>query len=980
MSEQRIHEILQSVPREMDELYTRILRNLMSTPSNTEIVTTILRWVICASRPLTVKELKEALRLDIGEVLPLLEKTASSICGNLVYVDSQRKVRPAHQTVREYLYRETHLDDFAIQRTQAHSRIAEVCLAYLQSEEMKTPRYRRGSLAGRQRKRSPFADYATRHFSDHIARSSSSIDSQLLNLDAFLQTNALTWLEIVATNQDLGSVIRTAKNLKAYLERRAKYQAPIGKEIQRVSGWASDLIHLVALFGRAMITSPSAIHLLIPPICPADSIIHDAFGDALRGLRLVGLSESHWDDRLCCIIFPEAQTLSVACRDNKYALGLSNGLIHLYDETSFQLHSKLLHSEPVRVLSFGTINTYIASAGKKKIRLWNSSTAVQLWAVDITNQALALEFDKNDSILMAATKANSLCFWAVETGDEIDVAQFSDIQEEDQSEFHYKRPPIHARFCPGLNLLGVAYRNRPVSFWDLEDNTFMGQYHKADAVYPEPLIHDFIFNPNPEISLAAIVYEDGQVVTLNPFTQQTDSVADANASTLAASPDGTILASGSGDGVIKIFDFEALKLLYQINSDQQDIRTLSFNSNNLRFLDIRGNQCNIWEPSVLVRRIAPGDDSSLDFSDNVTGDTEYTASRVYDDDLNITAVAAHDRMDCIFCGRENGTVALYSSKSGQVVQELFALSANVAVSSFEWNDRQGLLAITDRSGSFKIRRLTRDALGHISSSEVCQKLVNSVQQVLLSPDGTRLLLSTSEAAELWLLEGHLLQRLLFSQPRTNRRWMCHPRRSDSLLFFTDKTARVFEWQNLCEMTKPEGISLQISSVASLPLSQCASSVRGQNVCLHFTGTKVAGLTPALCLWPTDLLNPDNLTVKPAVSYEDLAREMKCIVGVYRSLLVFLNHHGWVCSFNIDDTSMERFYTRHLFVPLQWHSTPENMSMLITGKGCVVMAVKHEIAVFHNGLDFEERVGFEGSMVSAKASMRSVFKRGTSNPI
>jgi len=32
-------------------------------------------------------------------------------------------------------------------------------------------------------------------------------------------------------------------------------------------------------------------------------------------------------------------------------------------------------------------------------------------------------------------------------------------------------------------------------------------------------IHDFIFNPNPEISLAAIVYEDGQVVTLNPFTQ-----------------------------------------------------------------------------------------------------------------------------------------------------------------------------------------------------------------------------------------------------------------------------------------------------------------------------------------------------------------------------------------------------------------------------------------------------------------------------
>jgi hypothetical protein len=86
----------------MDELYTRILRNLMSTPSNTEIVTTILRWVICASRLLTVEELKEALRLDIGEVLPLLEKTASSICGNLVYVDGPH-IKPCESTYIEKL-------------------------------------------------------------------------------------------------------------------------------------------------------------------------------------------------------------------------------------------------------------------------------------------------------------------------------------------------------------------------------------------------------------------------------------------------------------------------------------------------------------------------------------------------------------------------------------------------------------------------------------------------------------------------------------------------------------------------------------------------------------------------------------------------------------------------------------------------------------------------------------------------------------
>jgi len=956
VSEHQVHEILQSVPKEMDELYTRILKNLMSTPRNTKLLTAILRWVICASRPLTVEELKEALKLDIGESLPQFEKTVSLICGNLVYVDSQLRVRPAHQTVREYLYRDNNLSDSTIERTQAHSRIANICLTYLRSDEMKSPRHRGSSLASRQRKRSPFASYATRHFSDHIAKSSSSVDSQLLSLDAFLQGNSLTWLEMVAVGQDLSSVITTAKNLKTFVERQAKYQAPIGKELQHVSKWASDLIHLVAQFGRVMVTSPSAIHFLIPPICPAESIIRDSYGDYPRGLQLAGLSETQWDDCLCSFIFPEAQTLAVACRDDKYALGLSDGLIHIYDETSFQIQHKLYHGEPVRMLSFGTMNTYVASAGSKKIRLWNTFTAAQMWAVDVIDQSLALGFNEDDSILMAATRANSLNSWAAETGKEIDIAQFSDI-EDDQSDNHYKRPPIQAEFCPGLNLLGVAYRNRPVNFWDLEDNTYVGQYHRTGAVYPEPLIQDFIFNPNPKVSLAAIMYEGVELVTFDPFTQRTHSITETNGSTLAASPDGTVLATGSGDGVIKIHNFETLKLFYQINSYQQNIRALSFNSNNLRFLDIRGNQCNVWEPSVLVRRIGPGDDSSLDFSENVPEGLGYTSSRVLDDDLTITAIAAHDGLDSIFCGRENGAVALYSSKSGQLLQELFTLSADVAVVSIEWNDREGLLATTDRSGGFGIRRLMRDAHGHFSSSKVFQNLAKGVRQILLSPEGTRLLVSTSEEDELWTLEGSTLQRLVFSQPRTNCKWMCHPHHHDRLLLITDIRARIFEWENLSELTKAEGIDLHISDVALLPITQCTSSVRGQNICVHFAGTRAAGFSPALYLWPTSLLQPDIATVKPAASYSDLAQEFRCIAGVYKSLLVFLNHHGWICSLNIDDVSPERFYTRHFFVPLQWHSTLEHMSTTITGNGSVVMAVKHEIAVFHNGLDFEERVGF-----------------------
>lgn len=979
VSKQHISEILESVPKEIDDLYTRILGKLMSSARATQLVTTTLRWVVCASRPLTVDEMKDVLRLEIGEVLPQLEKTATSICGNLIYVDYQLKIRLAHHTVREYLSRETSLAPFSIQRTNVHSQMARFCLKYLRSEEMKTLRRGRGSLASRQRQRSPISTYVTRHFSDHLARSSSSEDSHLLDLYAFLKGNSLTWLEIVAASQDLSPVVATAKNLKTYLERRARYLPPIGKEIQSVSGWANDMIRVVAQYGKIMLTSPTAVHFLIPPVCPAGTIIHELFCDQNRGLQVAGLSEVQWDDRLCTISFAKAQILAVVCRDNKYALGLSDGFVNMYDESSFQIHSKLAHGEPVRVLSFSSTNTYLASAGRKTICMWNSSTAVLIWTVEISEQVLALDFVGNDRILMAATKMNSLCSWDVETGSEEDKVRFSDIDEEDQSDYYYKRPPLYAEISPSLNLLGVAYKNRPVSFWDLEDNVFVGQYHKDGAAFPEALVQDFIFNPNPELSLVAIVYEDGQVDTFDPFTQMRESTAESNASTLASSHDGTVLLSGSSDGLIRIYEFETLKLCYQINSDQQYIRALAFDSNNIRFLDIRSKQCNVWEPSVLVRRRGPEDDSSLNFSASLTGGPELIATRIFDDDLDITAIAAYDGVDCVICGRENGSVALYSSKTGQLVQELFTLTTFVAVIYFEWNQQESLLVALDRSGGYEIQRLTRDALGQFSSSVLFRRLTNDVQQLLLSPDGAQLLISTSEADELWTTESNALQRSLNARPRNTGRWMCHPRSIGKLLFISDKRLRIFDWENLDELTKGEGIDLKMSSAPTQPLSLCTSSPRGQNICACFIGTETPELVPALRLWPSEKLDPDGVIAEPAAAYDDLAKEIKHVVGIYKSLLVFLNHQGWICSLNIDDISVDGFYTRHFFIPLQWHGTAAEMPIMVTSKGVIMIAVKHEVAVFQNGFDFSERVTFEGTKISAKASMRSVFKGGNSDP-
>lgn len=87
VSKEQVNDILTSISQKISDLYQQIFTNIMAIPRNGTIAKTILRWTLCASRPLVVEELKEALRLDVGETLSQLEKTLGSICGNLVSLD-----------------------------------------------------------------------------------------------------------------------------------------------------------------------------------------------------------------------------------------------------------------------------------------------------------------------------------------------------------------------------------------------------------------------------------------------------------------------------------------------------------------------------------------------------------------------------------------------------------------------------------------------------------------------------------------------------------------------------------------------------------------------------------------------------------------------------------------------------------------------------------------------------------------------------
>jgi WD40 repeat protein len=555
-----------------------------------------------------------------------------------------------------------------------------------------------------------------------------------------------------------------------------------------------------------------------------------------------------------------------------------------------------------------------------------------------------------------ATTSNHVAQWNVSNGAALDVCPFWDPEDE-QAE--YKRPPWQAQFSTELNILAVGYRQRPIALWDLEDESFLGQLRKSTtSSFLEPRIAALVFNPNPEINLMAVSYQDGELVTYDPWSQRQQASVNTVAQILAASPDGKTLAAENGCGTIQLYDFETLRLMYSITAEDCHIRAIAFASNSLRFFDVGGSHCNVWEPSVLVRRVESDDDYSEACSEEVPNTAKLVGAKLWDDSLTITAIANHHDEKFVFCGRENGSVVLFDTKTGKPAQELYSHAKDVAVSLLEWNQQGCVLASADVSGRFTVRNITRGISGSWQARELMidYRMDQAIRQILLSPSGKQLLVSTALSENLYSIEEKLirhLKRIDSTTQEMSKKWINHPSDRASLLQFDGPVARIFSWSSLEELSAANGISLNVSDI-ELPLTDLFSSSQGQNICARFSAPRCSRGSSQLRLWAASTLHSNTDMVTYQANYVQLAAEIKAIVGIYKTLLLFLDHNGWVCSVDIESARTEKSYTKHFFIPYAWHSGGD-LVFRCTAKGAVVLVRRDEIAVFHRGLDFEDKV-------------------------
>jgi WD40 repeat protein len=978
-SETTLKRILEDVPKGMDKLYLRSLNPLTKASYSKPLTKAILMWTACAVRPLSTTELKFALQLHIQEKnMYNLENQIATLCGHLVYVDSQRRVLMVHQTARSFLLNSQTESEFAFPEKEGHYHLALTCLKQLVHDDLKAPQSRRPSANLNTTSRSPFLDYAVKSWYEHVNKASST-DIELLNLiHKFLssrQGNVLTWIEQIATAGELHHLIQTGIVLRTYLKRIANHFPIIMKEIETIDSWSTDFMRIVSKFGRNLLRSPPSIYHIIPPLCPREAAPYKQFGRSTRGISVLGLSSTSWDDCLATIAYHKSTATAVACGTAHFAIGASDKMVRLYTTATCQEYGKVAHGEAIRILEFNVSGQMLASAGRKSIRVWDVADKKLIAEYQTPRQSIAMTFTPDNKSLMTACHDNKIyTFNVASSGCFESEPWYTDVD----SEPIYRAPDATA-FSLEHKLLAVVYRGSHIYIWSWEDG-YLGCCKKPQADQEILPFHasSLCFNPAPDANSLAAAYEGGTILIFDPL-QEDDNIkashkADTDTQTLACSPCGRTLISGDSRGTIKIFDFEAfdhqkLKLFYVIHGRGYNIRSLAFCADSRRFVDMRGQQTNIWEPTILVRN-----DASEEMSETASLEVQEMATPQAVEIDVITTMCIEPLAKHAFCGTEGGSVKVFSITTGKQLNTLYIHSNGVAVIQLAFSGRKAILASADSASRVLIWQLTRTSDSWKTSSLLLeQRMEDPVENLLFSPYETHLLVATTLADKLRSLSDPTSEPISLTWTTRNTGiWAHHPTNQSQLLLIIRSTLHIYAWDSLRLLTPSTGIPLHVEN--DLPSDFEIRAFRvgwaGHILATEYSALRQSRSRIRLLLWNGRLLVPETERLVPVM--REIGEEVAGLVGtlgmiicITDILVVFLDDDGWLCSLNVGEVGTRlTSYKKHFFLPYDWLSTNDELLFECSEKGDIIFAKEDELAVIRKGLEHGEVIEFRGGPTSS----------------
>ncbi|KAK3986076.1 hypothetical protein QBC44DRAFT_144648 [Cladorrhinum sp. PSN332] len=789
-SEEAMEAVLQDTPADLSQLYTRIMSTIMADDPKAALAKSIFKWVALSSRPLTVEELRHAIKLDVAQTVPNLAKWIPEVCGHLLYVDQNSCVRPIHDTVRNFLLAGGAELTPLVNKQEGHTSIACTLLNYLGSTWAQ--RRQIGKVSGGDRGNRGLWDsvtskagpqgsddqtrallgYACQFSALHVLKGTSR-DGDLMSaiVNFFSGAAVLHWIEHIASTGNLSTIARSAMNLRDYLNRRTKYISPTDPSMQLIGNWVYDLIRTVAKFRQQLLSSPRSIHDLIPCMCPRESVISKSFLKNTRGRVIVqGYGPKAWEECLATIDFQEGIATSVGHGEHLFAIGMSKGQILLYDSDTAHCLQRIQHPERVRLLRFSANDSYVASCGRKQLLVWDPASGAMTHSFSLQAPPLALCFGENGDLLCALVSSEILS-WCLTDTDLIPPRTFRAGTRALVLGSNAGPPAIQAAFSrQGTDtLIAFAYKGLPIMIWvqpDLVDfePRLLGtcQPENESVVYHG--IVGMCFNPRPELPVLIVSYNDGSLCLFNYETRnEICRCPQINAACISCSPDGRSLIVATGHGAVEIFEFDTyageitLERVSRLCDTVDDgIRGIAFSHDGLRFVDIQRQQARLWAPALLVNLTLVAMDDTLSTIASVAPGTmssylsperlKQTSVIQQRDRPSITSpLVSDDSGNCIVAGKSNGEVVLFSGTAPEMWRKLHGLHASEVV-HVAIDNSGTVIASADEGARVLVVKTVEPLASMISHgffnppALLCDhSFTLPVRQILVSPGGDRVL-------------------------------------------------------------------------------------------------------------------------------------------------------------------------------------------------------------------------------------------------
>jgi len=798
-TEAEIEDALNDVPEDLEHLYGRmdaaLARN--SRPTDQAMARTILMWVVCSRHRLSLEQLEDALTPEYAEVLDL-RLTISQVCGELIVIDTKGMVAMVHATARDFLTENRELN-FYVSAADSHQKIFTKCMSELIAA---SSRIQLGQI-----KPKSFLLYAATSWAYHLNLSSASLDQEsLLLLAQFFRSPAvLSWIHLLSYSGQLGTLVQASKTIVTFLkqvDRLDSDRSPLTHRLlekDMLSLWTIDLVRLVGKFGLHLKSQPKSIYKLVPAFCPPASAIHKTFCSkaSQSSLTISGISNPLWDDCLAKFaVGNKCLPIAVTSVNKHFAILTSDGTVHLYNSSTLEEGRRFKHGERVLAWCFNQAGDKLVTYSFVKTLVWNVTSGLQLFsfANPGTAKAITIAFSaSDDSIVTCSDDRNvrCVCLDATEAGWQILENVFgSDALDADQH---------NSPRCAAFNALGsqlaVGYRGFALSVWSVDEPRpcLVGRCERLGSTGQ---LVSGTFVDTQAICWNAVtghvlgVYNDGCVFKWHPFDGDYHE-SRASGSDVKCSPDGKFFVTSSADGTLRVWDFLHFSPIYQL-SCTLSVTDLAIDPVERRIYDIRESFCNIWEPNSLLRLWETDDKAS----DTASARESSTQVSVYSEASGegsqpLTALAVDKNTFNYSVGDDEGVVTFFT-RDGDMISEL--PQTFMTVEHICWSDNGTCVASSDLSRRVTVKSIDPMKVNAAPKPLLTVKEEEPIKQLLLSPMGEYLLISTDRCLTIWSLDK---KQVVSSRPQTARYyWTNSPSDPDQLIGFGYSELQISMWEGL----------------------------------------------------------------------------------------------------------------------------------------------------------------------------------------